>query len=156
MDETYVGGRRRGKRGRGAEGKAIVFGMVERKDRIKAQVVPDVKARTLMPVIEASVSKDAIVYSDDMLSYRKLPQLGYEQRVVAHSEKVYVTGGDIHTNRIEGFWSQLKRSIDGTYHHVTAKHLPEYVDEYSFRYNHRNDEEPMFKTMMAQVVRHSS
>ena len=59
-------------------------------------------------------------------------------------------------NRIEGFWSQLKRSIDGTYHHVTAKHLPEYVDEYSFRYNHRNDERPMFQTMLAQVVRHAS
>lgn len=155
MDETYVGGRRRGKRGRGAEGKAIVFGMAEREGRLKAQVVPDVKARTLMPVIEATVSKDAIAYSDDMLSYRKLPQLGYEQRIVAHSEKVYVSGGDIHTNRIEGFWSQLKRSIDGTYHHVTAKHLAEYVDEYSFRYNHRKDERPMFWAMLQQVVDHS-
>ena len=62
-------------------------------------------------------------------------------------------GKDIHTNCVEGFWSQLKRSVDGTYHHVIAKHLQEYANEYSFRYSHRNDEEPMFKTMLDQVVK---
>ena len=66
--------------------------------------------------------------------------------------KIYVTGKDIHTNSIEGFWSQLKRSINGTYHHVTAKHLQEYVDEYGFRYSHRKDEQPMFTTMLKQIV----
>jgi len=64
--------------------------------------------------------------------------------------------GDARTNTIEGFWSQLKRSIDGTYHHVTAKYLQAYVDEYGFRYSHRNDEQAMFRTMMAQVVERSS
>ncbi len=60
------------------------------------------------------------------------------------------------TTRIEGFWSLLKRSIDGTYHHVTAKHLTEYIDEYSFRYSHRKDEQPMFLSMLKQVVRYAS
>jgi transposase len=153
IDETYIGGRTSGKRGRGAGGKVVVLGMVERKGRVKATIVPNIKAKTLVPMIEATVSKDALIYTDDLRSYANLSRNGYDHAVVAHSQKVYVTGNGIHTNRIEGFWSQLKRSIDGTYHHVTAKHLGEYVDEYSFRYNHRNEETPMFKTMLAQIVR---
>jgi hypothetical protein len=68
---------------------------------------------------------------------------------------MYVSGKDIHTNNVEGFWSQLKRSINGTYHHVSAEHLQEYVNEYAFRYSHRNDVEPMFFTMLNQVVKYS-
>jgi len=118
--------------------------------------VPDIKAKTLIPAIEANVTKDATVYTDDLMSYDKLANLGFDHKTVAHSQKVHVTGEDIHTNNVEGFWSQLKRSIDGTYHHVTAKHLQEYADEYSFRYNHRKDEQPMFTTMLQQVVRCAS
>ncbi len=156
IDETYIGGKKRGKRGRGSENKTVVFGMVEREGRARGVVVPDVKAKTLVPQIEANVTKDAIVYTDDHLSYNRLARLGYDHKSVAHSKRVYVSGKDIHTNSIEGFWSQLKRSINGTYHHVTAKHLQEYVDEYSFRYSHRKDEQPMFLSMLKQVVRHSS
>lgn len=75
---------------------------------------------------------------------------------MAHSEQVYVLADDIHTNTIEGFWSQLKRSIDGTYHHVTAPYLQGYVDEYSWRYSHRHDKSAMFLTMLDQVVRWAS
>lgn len=82
--------------------------------------------------------------------------LAFDRKTVAHSQKIYVTGDDIHTNNVEAFWSQLKRSIDGTYHHVTARHLQEYADEYSFRYSHRKDEQPMFTTMLGQVVRRAS
>jgi len=156
IDETYIGGRRRGKRGRGAEGKSIVVGAAERKGKVLTQKVPDVKANTLVPFIENNVVPNSVVYTDDLPSYANLWKCGYSHATVAHSQKVYVTGDGIHTNRIEGFWSQLKRSIDGTYHHVTAEHLAEYVDEYSFRYNHREDENPMFKTMLAQVVQASS
>ena len=85
-----------------------------------------------------------------------LEHFGYQHDVVPHSQGVYVLGKDIHTNTIEGFWSQLKRSIDGSYHHVTTKYLPLYVDEYIFRYSHRNDAQAMFKTMMAQVIRDAS
>ncbi len=152
VDETYIGG----KRGRGAEGKTVVLGMVERKGRIHAEIIPNVRANTLVPVIEATIDKDALVYTDDLPGYAGLSRRGYMHGIVAHSRKVYVTGDGIHTNRIEGFWSQLKRSIDGTYHHVTAEHLAEYIDEYSFRYNHREDETPMFKTMLAQVVNQPS
>ena len=100
--------------------------------------------------------KDATVYTDDLPSYNKPENAGFDHKTVAHSQKVYVASKDIHTNNVEGFWSQLKRSIDGTYHHVTAEHLQEYVDEYSFRYSHRKDDEPMFKTMLNQVVKQAS
>lgn len=59
--------------------------------------------------------------------------------------------GDVHTNTIEGFWSLVKRGINGVYHVVSAKYLQSYLNEYAFRYNHRQDEVPMFQTMLAQV-----
>ncbi len=152
IDETYVGGHKTGKRGRGARDKGIVLGIAQRKGKIKGTVIPDVKARTIMPVIKANVMKDATtVYTDELRSYKRLDRLGFDHKSVEHAKKIYVKPGDIHTNSIEGFWSQLKRSIDGTYHHVTPEHLQEYVDEYSFRYNHRNDERPMFLTMLEKV-----
>ena len=99
--------------------------------------------------------KGAAIISDGMASYDGLGRLGYQHDTVPHSKGVYVLGKDIHTNSIEGFWSQLKRSIDGSYHHVTTKWLPLYVDEYSFRYSHRNDEQAMFLTMMERVIDHA-
>lgn len=163
-DETYVGGKaknkhankRDGKRGRGASGKTIVMGLVERKGKLVAQVVPDVSRATILPKIQAHVAPETTIYTDELPTYSPLVKMGYRHGTVNHLAKVYVTGGDIHTNTIEGFWSQLKRSIDGTYHHVTAQHLPDYVNEYAFRYNHRGDETPMFWTMLNQVVKHSS
>jgi transposase len=157
VDETYIGGKHQGKRGRGSENKTVVMGMVEREGRARAIVIPDVKAKTLLPKIEANVIKDnTTVYTDDLPSYNRLESMGFDHKTVAHSQKIYVTGKDIHTNSVEGFWSQLKRSINGTYHHVTPEHLQEYANEYSFRYSHRKDEQPMFTTMLAQVVEHAS
>jgi hypothetical protein len=76
--------------------------------------------------------------------------MGYAHRRIQHGAKVYVMG-DVHTNTIDGFWSLLKRGISGVYHAVSAKYLPSYLNEYAFRYNHRQDETPMFKTMMNRV-----
>src|SRR5437868_723001 len=75
---------------------------------------------------------------------------GYAHKRVHHSAKVYVIG-DAYTNTMEGFWSLVKRGIGGVYHNVSAKYLQSYFDEYSFRYNHRHDEKPMFKTFLSQV-----
>jgi len=155
VDETYIGGKANGKRGRGAANKTVVLGIVERKGRAKGIIVPDVKAKTLIPIVEDNVGHGSVVYTDDLRSYNNLENMGFDHKTIAHSQKVYAVD-DIHTNNVEGFWSQLKRSINGTYHHVSAKHMQGYVDEYSFRYNHRNDEEPMFWTMLRQVARHAS
>lgn len=126
-DETYHGGKaknmHKAKRdklaGRGTAGKLAVFGMIERNGRVRAKVVSDVDGRTLVPEIQGSVPEGAAIISDGMASYNDLTRLGYQHETVPHSHGIYVLGEDIHPNTIEGFWSQLKRSIDGTYHHVT-------------------------------------
>ncbi len=157
IDETYIGGHVRGKRGRGAENKGIVLGIVQRKGKMRGTVIPNVKAKTIMPIIKYNVLKeDTTIYTDELNSYKRLDRLGFNHKLVEHAKGVYVSAGDIHTNSVEGFWSQLKRSIDGTYHHVTTQHLQGYVDEYSFRYSHRKDERPMFLSMLEQVVKKAS
>lgn len=117
-----------------------------------AKVVPNVEGKTLLPIVKEKVLDRSTIYTDELPAYNPLRQLGYVHRRIHHANKVYVMG-DIHTNTIEGFWSLVKRSIDGTYHHVTADYLQGYVDEYGWRYSHRNDKEPMFLTMLGQVVR---
>ena len=75
---------------------------------------------------------------------------GYRHRRINHTAKVYVVG-DIHTNTIEGFWSLVKRGIGGVYHSVSQKYLQSYLNEYSFRYNHRLVSRPMFVALLDQV-----
>jgi transposase len=100
-DETYVGGRRKGKRGRGAAGKTIVQGMVERKGKIIAEVVPDVKAKTLMPNIIKKVIPASTVFTDELKSYSGLGTAGFTHESVNHGAEVWVSG-TAHTNTIEG------------------------------------------------------
>jgi hypothetical protein len=76
--------------------------------------------------------------------------MGYKHKTVDHGRKEYVRG-KVHTNTIEGFWSQLKRSIDGTYHSVSPKHLQAYVDEFAWRYNLRSSSLPLFPLLLSQV-----
>ncbi|MFC1949742.1 IS1595 family transposase [Chloroflexota bacterium] len=150
VDETYVGGKRPGKRGRGAEGKTAVIGAVERNGRVLAKVVPDVKRHTLVPFVNRRVDRKANLYTDTFPSYDHLTRIGYRHLRIEHSAKEYARGS-VHTNTIEGFWSLLKRGIGGVYHSVSEKYLQSYINEYGFRYNHRKDEEPMFKTVLGQL-----
>lgn len=131
VDESYFGGKRHGKRGRGAENKTAVVGMVERKGRIKAVVVPDVKSATVLPIVENSVVKGVTIHTDELNVYNKLARMGFSHRRIMHSAKIYVSG-DVHTNTIEGFWSLVKNGIKGVYHHCSAKYLQHYVNEYAF------------------------
>jgi transposase len=150
VDETYVGGIRRGKRGRGAEGKTKVIGAVQRQGKVIARVVPDVKRHTLVPFMNAKVDRNATLYTDEFPSYDTMTRIGYKHLRIEHSAKEYVRGS-IHTNNIEGFWSLLKRGIGGVYHSVSEKYLQDYINEYGFRYNHRKDDEPMFLTVLERV-----
>src|SRR3990167_8203671 len=113
IDDTYIGGKRPGKRGRGASGKTPVIGMVERKGGVKANVVDDLKKRTVKPIISNSIEKNSEVFTDEFLSYQDIKKYDFEHDVIKHRIKQYVKG-KVHTNTIEGFWSQLKRSIHGT------------------------------------------
>jgi len=151
VDETYIGARKPGKRGRGAAGKSIVLGMAQRKGDVSAIVTPDLKRDTLYPIIKKHVIPDSMVYTDEYRIYDRLKGHGYNHKRVHHASKVWVLG-DVHTNTIEGFWSVLKRGINGVYHAVSQKHLQSYIDEYSFRYNHRGDERHMFKTILSQIT----
>lgn len=152
IDDTYIGGKRPGKRGRGAEGKTTVFGMAQRQGRVKALKTKDLKRSTVFPLMKANIEPNSKVYSDEFHVYDTLKTLGYAHHSVNHSLEVWVEG-DAHTNTIEGFWSLLKRGINGVYHAVSEKYLQNYINEYAFRYNHRNDDKPMFKTVLGQIVK---
>ena len=140
-----------GKRGRGAAGKTIVAGMVERGGQAVVKVVPDVKAKTLLPMILEHVPAGQTVYTDEMFSYNRLSSLGYMHDTVRHSAKQYVAGR-VHTNNIEGLWSNVKRGIDGVNHAVSPKYLQGYLDAYVYRFNHRSDSDPMFVQLLGQVA----
>jgi len=151
IDDTYIGGKHSGKRGRGASGKTPVLGMVERQGDVKADVVKNMKKKTLMPIIQEYIEEKSTVYTDEFKSYASMNKAGFEHDFVKHGIKEYVRG-DIHTNTIEGFWSQLKRSINGTHHSVSLKHLQLYVDEFAWRYNHRSLKIPFFCLLLQRVV----
>ncbi len=150
IDETYIGGRRRGKRGRGAEGKTAVIGMAQRGGQVKATVIGDIKSKTILPMINEAVKPGSMVYTDELRTYNRLDRTRYGHSRIMHSAKLYVAGR-VHTNTIEGFWSLVKRGISGVYHSVSPQHLQTYLNEYTFRYNHRKDETPMFLSFLRQV-----
>ena len=148
-DETYVGGRTTGgKRGRGAPNKTVVFGMLERDGDVMATVVPNVRKKTLQPIIKENVVKDSTVHTDELKSYSGLSKAGFEHETVNHGAGQYVDG-DCHVNGIEGFWARLKLSIRGTHVHVSRKHLQTYVKEFEYRYNMRKQPELMFDRLLA-------
>ena len=93
----------------------------------------------------------SIIYTDELPIYGRLSAFGYAHRRINHAAKVYVDG-DVHTNTVEGFFSLVKRGISGVYHSVSAKYLQSYLNEYTFRYNHRKDTQSMFMTMLGQVA----
>lgn len=136
LDETYVGGKAKGKRGRGAAKKIPVFGAVERNGKLKTKVVLNIRKLTLMPLIKDMVANNSVIVTDESNSYNDVKKIGHLHESINHSKGQYVDG-DVHTNTIEGFWSQFKRSVHGTYHSVSRKHLQLYLDEFSFRYSHR-------------------
>jgi hypothetical protein len=90
--------------------------------------------------------------SDEYLPYQSLNKEGYKHETVSHGQNEYVRG-NIHVNSLEGFWSQLKRSINGTYHCVSPKYLQSYVNEFSYRYNNCLSFEPLFDLMLLQVLK---
>ena len=150
VDETYIGGKHLRKQG--FKDKEAVMGMVERQGRIKATHIPSRQTHILLNEIKQNVAKGTRLMTDELDAYKRTPLFGYHHSSIKHGKKHYARKGDIYTNTIEGFWSQLKRSIDGTYHVVSPKHLQSYVDEFSFRYNRRTSEMPMFFHLLKQVV----
>ncbi len=153
VDDTYIGGKRSGPRGRGAAGKTIVVGMAERNGKATAKVVSDVKASTLLPVIvdHAPDTKNTTIFTDELTSYNQVGKLGYAHEVVQHAAKQYVCG-HAHVNTVESLWSTIKRGIDGVNHSVSPAYLQSYLDSYLYRYIHRKDKCPLFLSLLNQVA----
>jgi transposase-like protein len=154
VDETYIGGKHSGgSTGRGAEGKTPVVGLVHRNEgQVLTSVVKDVKARTIMPIIWNNVPRgtDNTIHTDEFSTYSYVQKLGYSHGIVQHGKGIYAQGIN-HVNTVEGFWSLVKRGINGVYHAVSPKYLQTYLNEYQFRYNHRMSETPMFGLMLNRV-----
>ena len=143
MDETFVGGleknKHRSKRkhlGTGGIGKQAVYSLVERKGRVRSHHVPKVNAANLAPILEAQLHGATTVYTDEGTTSKSLGRLYEKHDSVNHSIGEYVRG-DVHTNTIEGYFSILKRGINGVYHHVSQQHLKRYLAEFDYRYNQR-------------------
>jgi transposase-like protein len=163
-DETFIGGKsenmhaaKREKRikGRGAVGKAIVHGLLERGDdskpsQVKANVIPNTERDTLLPMIARNVATGSDVFTDALPSYSGLAAR-YVHQFIDHATR-YVAG-KVHTNGIENFWSLVKRMVRGTYVSVAPFHLQAYLDEEVFRFNERKDNDGgRFRTVMAGVI----
>lgn len=136
VDETYVGGKARGKRGRGASNKSVVFGMLQRQGEVMTKIIQNAKRKTIESHILENIRNGSTISSDEWHAYTKLANKGYKHIAVNHGDEQWAIGVH-HTNSLEGYWSMIKRSILGTHIHVSHKHLAKYLGEFEFRYNMR-------------------
>lgn len=136
-DESYFGGKQKGRRGRCIRwsNKTCVAGVVERGGKASIEVLEHVEERELCHFVEQNVEEDSTVYTDGWGGYNGLPYAGFIHDSVDHNREF--VRGDVHTQTIEGFWSYLKRKLRGTYYRPSATHLLLYLQECVFRYNHR-------------------
>lgn len=145
VDETYIGGqwknkrksqrKEQAKRGRGTL-KTPVFGILCRGGKVWAKVVPDVEAKTLMPIIRRRVKQGSIICSDTWKSYTGIAAKGYVHRLVEHGKGEYSDNKGNHINGLEGFWGYLKRRLAAK-GGIRKERMPLYLAEYVWRYNHR-------------------
>jgi transposase len=137
IDESYFGPRRvRGKRGGGAGGKAIVFGIFKRDGRVYTEIVPDCSKKTLQAVIRGKIKPNVIVHSDGWRGYDGLVDVGYEKHLrIEHGKNQFVKGKS-HINGIESFWGYAKRRIS-KFNGVPSDTFYLHLKESEFRFNHR-------------------
>lgn len=160
VDETYIGHDKsikpRGdKRGRGYHHKYKVLSLVDRATgRAKSMVVDRVNAKTLIPLVNANVAKEAVIHTDEAAAYKTMYR-HHKHAFVRHGAGEY-SRGDVHTNTIEGYFSIFKRGMKGVYQHCGKNHLHRYLAEYDYRYNHRkgngySDEDRAEKALLGVV-----
>lgn len=139
VDEVYIGGklRHKGKRNeRGVRDKHAVLAMLERGGRVRTKPLVNVTSDNLKQTLLANVSPSSDLMTDESPIYRRIGKEFSSHQAVNHSREEYARG-DVTTNRVEGFFSVMRRGLDGIYHSVSKEHLPKYLAEYEFRYNHR-------------------
>ena len=133
VDESYFGGVRKGKRGRGAAGKIPVFGLLKRNGRVYAQVIENAKAETLIPIIRNKIRPDSIIYSDTFKSYNALDVSEFKHFRINHSREFVCRNN--HINGIENFWNQAKRQLKN-YNGIPRRNFPLFLKECEFRFNY--------------------
>jgi len=148
LDETYFGGKRKGKRGRGANNKAIAFGILERKGKVYTIIVENVSKETLMKAIQEKTHKGSVFYTDGFRSYASLEQYG-KHNIIRHDKDEFAQEKN-HINGIEGFWSFAKERFH-KYHGIDKRNYPLYLKEMEFRFNYRKDN--LFKLLFDICVR---
>jgi transposase len=154
VDETYVGWQPREWPKRSKEWhrqrKATVLGMVERGGRVRAEHIPFSGAGDIQPRVTDVVKTGTVLYTDEAGVYEGIARR-YFHKPIKHTERVYVSG-DVHTQTIEGFFSTLKNGLRGTYHAVSKKWLQGYLNEYAWRYNHRDDDLGTFRLLLLRAA----
>ncbi len=133
-DESYFGGARKGKRGRGAAGKVCVFGILKRGGRVYALPVADATSKTLLTALKTRVKADSVVYTDSLASYNILDVSGFRHHRVNHSH-TFVSRRGNHINGIENFWNQSKRVLR-KYNGIPRKNFFLFLKECEFRFNY--------------------
>ena len=152
IDETFIGGYERG--ALGGAGKTIVLGMRQRGGELVTRVIPNRRANTLLPVIAEHVKPYSEVHTDEWLGYSALGTVnGYWHKKVNHEAEYVCAKSGATVNGIEGFWAQLKRSINGTHIHVSPKHLSKYLGEFEFRHNRRHAPHSMLDDLLLSFRR---
>jgi transposase len=159
VDETGVHGKPRGPRmtlkesAQWRERQVSVLGMVERGGRVRLRVIESRRGEPLSRPVRANVNPEAILFTDDWMSYKPLGREFADHRVINHSGGVYVWG-DTHTNTIEGFFGNLKTGMRGAYKGVSQKWLQSYLDEYAWRYNQRfRGQRSMFHLLLKEAAK---
>jgi transposase-like protein len=139
VDETWIGGKRRNVKEGYRGNKTMVVGAVQRGGDIRLQVVSDNSRRVLHEFIRSKTAPDAeAIYTDEWQAYQGIADHDTRHETVNHHAKEWVNG-KVHTNTVEGVWSLFKRSIVGSYHKVSTKHLDRYLDELEWRFNNRDN-----------------
>src|ERR1043165_3710141 len=152
VDESYFGPRRvRGKRGRGASGKTIVFGLLKRGDQVYTEIITNCKKATLQAIIRGRVSADAVIHSDGWRGYDGLVDVGYSKHFrVNHGANEFANGTST-INGIESFWSYAKRRLQ-KFNGVPAETFYLHLKECEWRFNHRRDN--LYQELLRLLRRH--
>ena len=149
VDETYIGGRKKG--GQGGKGKAIVLAMVENEGDVITEVIPDRSLMSIMPEIMENVLPNTEIQTDELPAYNGINRvdMNYTHKTVEHVAKEYVGPEGQTTNTVEGFFMHLKRTIKGTHIWVSKKHLHKYASETEFIYNRRKCPQTMLPALLS-------
>ena len=142
VDESYFGGRRKGRRGRGAAGKVPVFGLLKRGGKVYTKVIPDASSATLYPIIERKVVPDSIVYSDCWRGYNVLDVSDFKHFRINHSK--LFTDKKNHINGIENFWNQAKRRMR-KFIGVPKEHFGLFLKECEWRFNNSDPSDQLLQ-----------